>query len=231
MTTVLSKAIADRRRKRELLSIPQGAGGFYLRLTRHPDTAGRTASSGRGTSRHRPDISSLSKKAGNVLVTGLLISTLIMAGLVFGGSMVPALFGLKTMVVTSGSMAPAIHAGDAALVKTTQAELIGEGDVITYRSPGGQGMTTHRVMAVTEIDGTTYFQTKGDFNRTPDPNLTPSEAVYGKVVLVVPKFGLLLSFSATPLGKLLLIGVPLVLLMGKELGGWLRPKKPVPASG
>ena len=42
------------------------------------------------------------------------------------------------------------------------------------------------------------------------------------------KFGLLLSFSTRPLGKLLLFGIPLVLLMGKELGGWLRPKTPVP---
>ena len=228
MTTVLSRALARRRPEGEFLSIPQGAGGFHLRLARHPDTGARTASSGTGTSRHRPDINSLSKKTANVLVTGLLISTLIAAGLVFGGSTVPFLFGKKTMVVTSGSMEPAIGVGDAAIISPTAAEAPEVGDVITYNSVDGQGMTTHRVMAVSEIDGTTYFQTKGDFNRTPDPNLTPSEAVHGKVVLVVPKFGLLLSFSATPLGKLLLIGVPLTLLMGKELGGWLRPRKPVP---
>ena len=175
-----------------------------------------------------PGVARQLKRLGNAILGSMLFATISAAVLMFAGSTIPALLGMKTAVVTSGSMEPTIGVGDAAIIRSIAAEVPQVGDVITYGSLGGQGITTHRVMAVLEIDGTTYFQTKGDFNRTPDPNLTPSEAVHGKVALVLPKFGLLLTFSARPLGKLLLVGVPLILLIHKELGGWLRPKKPVP---
>lgn len=169
------------------------------------------------------------KTVGKILLRALLISTVITAALVFGTTTIPAVLGLKTMVVTSGSMEPAIRAGDATIIRTTPVDSLRVGDVITYGSVGGEGMTTHRIIAISEIDGTTFFQTKGDFNNTPDPNLTPTGAVYGRVVVTLPKLGRLLFFSATALGKLLVIGTPLLILMASEFKGLPRPRKPTPA--
>ena len=55
-------------------------------------------------------------RAVKVLVNGLFISTIVMVALVFGSSALPALFGYNTMVVTSGSMEPAIRVGIIYLV-------------------------------------------------------------------------------------------------------------------
>lgn len=139
---------------------------------------------------------------------------------------VPALLGLKDMIVTSGSMEPAMSAGDVAMIRPLHAEPIQVGDLITFRTWSASGMTTHRVIAIKSIDGHAYFQTKGDANNSPDADLVPGEAVFGKVVWVEPKVGYLLVFGTTMWGKALMIILPLVLALVLE--GWdlLRPKKP-----
>ena len=148
--------------------------------------------------RYDPDVARHLKRLGNALLGSMLFVAIGAVSLMFAGSTIPALLGMKTTVVTGGSMQPMIGVGDAAIIRSIAPELVQVGDVITYGSPGGQGMTTHRVMAVLEIDGTTYLQTKGDFNRTPDPNLTPSEAIHGRVALVLPKFDSLVKSLCRP---------------------------------
>ena len=86
-------------------------------------------------------------------------------------------------------------------------------------------MITHRVMGIEEIDGITYFQTKGDANPAPDPDLTPAEAAYGKVTLTLPRWGYVLTFAPTVWGKLLLIGLPLLILVWQEVHQLLRMGK------
>jgi signal peptidase len=159
-------------------------------------------------------------RAVRVLVSGLFISTILMAALVFGSSSLPALLGYNTMVVTSGSMEPAIRVGDAVLMRPPSPGAIRDGDVITFKPFGSLGLVTHRVVATSEIEGDTYFQTQGDANATPDPDLTSAEAVFGKVALTLPKMGFLLHFAATPRGKMLMIALPLFVLMVREVRGY-----------
>ena len=147
---------------------------------------------------NQPDVARQLKRLGNALLRFMFLATIGAVILVFAGSTIPALLGMKTTVVTSGSMEPAIGVGDAAYIRSVAAEVPQVGDVITYGSLGGLGMTTHRVMAILEIDGTTYFQTKGDFNRTPDPNLTPADAVHGRSTWSCPS---LASFSPSQPGR------------------------------
>ncbi|MEK7777403.1 MAG: signal peptidase I [Chloroflexota bacterium] len=168
------------------------------------------------------------------LVRALLISSTLMAAVVFAGASGPALLGFKTMLVTSGSMEPTIHTGDAVVLRPTPSESIASsfrdgfvriGDVVTFTPYGAAGMVTHRVIAVKALQGETYFQTKGDANKTPDANLANAGAVYGKVAFRLPKFGYLVHFAATPLGKTVLIILPMIVLMSKEVRNMLGARK------
>lgn len=153
-------------------------------------------------------------KAG---MTALLVGSTALALLIFASSAVPVMFGHKTMVVSSGSMAPAIMTGDAVLIKPAPSYSAKVGDVITFVTLSGRGLTTHRVAGIFPIGGETYFQTKGDANSSPDPDLTHVGAVVGTVRFVMPKAGYLLHFGASPFGKLLILAIPLVLLLIQEV--------------
>ncbi len=170
-------------------------------------------------------------RAVRLLVSGLFMSTILMAALVFGSASLPALLGYNTMVVTSGSMEPAIRVGDAVMMRPPSPGEVRIGDVITFKPFGSLGLVTHRVVATSEIEGNLYFQTQGDANATPDPDLTSAEAVFGKVALTLPKMGFLLHFAATPRGKMLMIALPLLVLMVREVRGYFSNTKPDPAQG
>ena len=115
-----------------------------------------------------------------------------------------------------------IGAGDTVLIRPLTSQSISVGDVITYKNVAGQGMVTHRVVAIKEIKDRTYLQTKGDANDAPDPNLVPADAPYGKVALNLPKAGYLIHFASTLWGKLLLFGLPVVFLVAKEVQALLK---------
>ncbi len=156
-------------------------------------------------------------------LNGAFITATLAAVLLFAGTLVPTMLGYKTMIVTSGSMEPTIHVGDAILIAEGNAPgSLGVDDVVTFNDGGTSGMVTHRIRQVKDIQGRQHFQTKGDANVTADPNLVPIEAVYGKSVFRLPKFGYLLNFAGTSKGKLFLIVFPLVFLMAKELLGLLK---------
>ncbi len=170
-------------------------------------------------------------RAVGALVSGLFISTILMAALVFGSSSVPALLGYNTMVVTSGSMEPAIRVGDAVMMRPPSPGEIRDGDVITFKPFGSLGLVTHRVVATSEIEGNLYLQTQGDANATPDPDLTSADAVFGKVALTLPKMGFLLHFATTPRGKMLMIALPLFILVVREFRGYFSRTDPEATQG
>lgn len=161
----------------------------------------------------RPSGGRLTRPLVNVILAISVLLALVMSA----SAALPVLFGLKDMIVVGGSMEPAVSVGDLAMIKPVFPESIQAGDLITFRAPGASGMTTHRVVASKEIEGTTYFQTKGDANATADPNLVPADAVYGKLTLVEPKVGYLLLFGTTFWGKLMMIMLPLSLVLAVEI--------------
>jgi signal peptidase len=154
-----------------------------------------------------------------MLIGGLLTCSVVVASLVFLSASIPAMLGFKVMIVTSGSMTPAISVGDAVLVEQVSPEAIEVGDVITFRMRNGGGMNTHRVLMAKEIQGRTYLQTQGDANPVPDPDLVPLDAVYGRVSLRLPKAGYLLSLLSMVWGRVLIIGLPMMILAVQEVSG------------
>ena len=163
-------------------------------------------------SRYAPGMSRRVKGILVGLVHVLLLLGVLVAFMVLLNPLL-ALFGLQAVGVASGSMEPSIRVGDALLVrKLNDGSSIVAGDVITYRNVNIEGLITHRVKAVKEIQGVTYYQTQGDANATPDPDLTAAQSVYGKKVLTLPKVGYLFHFFTTPWALLLAVALLLILI-------------------
>ncbi|MBW3662519.1 MAG: signal peptidase I [Actinobacteria bacterium] len=125
--------------------------------------------------------------------------------------------GARAMIVLSGSMEPVLSAGDAAIIRDVPPEDLRVGDVITYYGIGeDKGLTTHRIIDLVPLDGGLHFQTQGDANRTPDPNLAPASNVVGRYDGVIPHGGRLLLLMSRPVAKIVLVALPaLVLLIGE----------------
>ncbi len=99
-------------------------------------------------------------------------------------------FDYSIFEVQTGSMSGEIEAGDWVVVKTTSD--IELNDVITFKQ--GDEFTTHRVI---EKYNDTYV-TKGDVNNSKDEPITDDDIV-GKVVKVLPHFGILRKTLFNPL--------------------------------
>ncbi len=149
---------------------------------------------------------------GGLQVASALALLIIIAVLLAGT--VPSLFGYESFVVYSGSMEPAIGVGDLAVVAPVRPDQLMVGDVITYRTPQRPDVVvTHRLVGIAVDDqGRFSFQTKGDANDAVDQVLVEQGAVLGRVAYSIPKLGYLVEFSRRAEGKVLLIGIPGLLL-------------------
>jgi signal peptidase len=89
-------------------------------------------------------------------------------------------------VVISGSMEPNMSKGSMIIV-VPRSEYH-QGDIINFSAPV-IGNNTHRIVGEVEMDGVTYFVTKGDAFEEPDRTLVPVEKIRGKVEMIFPYLG------------------------------------------
>ncbi|MBT3942349.1 MAG: signal peptidase I [Chloroflexi bacterium] len=158
------------------------------------------------------------RSIARTMVFMAMAATLSVSVLVTASTFVPSLFGLKTMVVTSGSMQPYLDPGDVALVRKAHADEVVLGDAISFYRPDGHGLVTHRVIDIKVIDGVLYFQTQGDNNFAPDVNLAPANALFGIVDGRLPKIGFLLQrVTSDKLIRLLTLSIPVMVIAIQEL--------------
>ena len=128
----------------------------------------------------------------------------------------PELFGTTPMVVLSGSMSgdaeDHIEAGDMILIKKVNPYDLTVGDVIAFKS--GESIITHRIVeiATSDDDEIISFTTKGDANNTEDITPVASEHVIGIVKSRIPLIGNIVIFMHKPLGMILFVVCPLLLL-------------------
>lgn len=125
-------------------------------------------------------------------------------------------FGWRVDTVFSGSMEPELKVGGVAVTRPVEAGDIKVGDIITFHSPLSEKVTSHRVIAVDD-DSSSHFQTKGDANEDADPFVVPAQNVVGKVCFHIPYFGYAAQFVRTPLGLLLTLCLPGLIIMGMEV--------------
>lgn len=127
-------------------------------------------------------------------------------------SALPIPGGIKTFVVQSGSMEPAIGTGSVVVVKPF--ETYAKGDVITF-GPRSKTKppTTHRIIEVKE-DGN--FVTKGDANTDEDIRAVSRYEVIGKVLFSVPLLGYAVATAQKPWGFMVIVVIPAVLIIWEE---------------
>lgn len=99
---------------------------------------------------------------------------------------VPRALGWHSIVLTSGSMAPALDAGDVMLASPYDGRGLQPGAVIVFDDPARHGRLTHRVVGINP-DGT--YATKGDANAVADSTPVAPAAIRGVGRIVVPRIG------------------------------------------
>lgn len=143
----------------------------------------------------------------------------------------PRLAGIKTYVVISGSMEPAIPVGSMVYSKEVDPKTLETGDVIVfYNSKAGQGDAgtediipiTHRVVLNDTKAG--EITTKGDANEQADIFKVTYLNVEGKVIFHIPQLGYLAAPLSSTMGK---IAIALIILAGyllTEVGSSIRKR-------
>lgn len=125
--------------------------------------------------------------------------------------------GMRTMIVLSGSMEPAFQAGDAVVVQQTDPTDVRVGDMIAFTGYGTDHLTTHRVISLHDVQGELHFRTQGDANPDPDANLAPAGGLHGTVRMVLPHAGRILATMTGRWGKLMILGLPALILVAGQL--------------
>lgn len=122
--------------------------------------------------------------------------------------------GIRSFVVVSGSMQPAIKVGS--IVITQPGGSYQTGDVIAFDNKAQQTVTHRIVETVNSEDGLSY-RLKGDANQIADGDLVSQKDVVGKVIFTLPYFGRFVQFLRTPPGFIGLIIVPSLLFIIWEI--------------
>lgn len=127
---------------------------------------------------------------------------------------VPSVFGYKPFMVLSGSMESEILKGDLIITKIVDPETLKVDDIIAFRDNEGT-VTTHRIIDIVEIEGVTYFVTKGDNNNSQDQNLVEFEDVEGIYIKRIPGIGNAMNSLADPNTIIIVVlGVTVIFAVG-----------------
>lgn len=122
----------------------------------------------------------LSRLLLNTIATFILVIAIGLSVL----ATLPVLGGYRSVVVSSGSMEPAIHTADVVVTGSPETNQVGVGSVIDYQTANGT-----RIHRVIEVQDSGYV-TQGDANPTPDSEVPTTSDVLGVGLYVVPLVGL-----------------------------------------
>lgn len=156
-------------------------------------------------------------------------TTLGRAGAAFAAAIVIALVaplavGGRPYTVLSGSMEPAIGAGDVVVGFRARPEDVRRGDVVTFKDPAAADrLITHRVRAVSVRGSNVVFRTKGDAVSATERWQVSRGATLSEVRYRIPEIGRLALLAREPAGLVLLVLAPLALLGIQELRRIWRP--------
>jgi signal peptidase I len=163
------------------------------------------------------------RRLGSALATALCAACLGLAGLM----LLPGFFGYQRYVITSGSMTGTYDRGSVVFDEVVPVTDLQVGDVITYAPPPGSGPSgriTHRIVWIgSDQFGRPALRTKGDANDAADPwTFTLDGAEQARVSFHVPYVGYVLSLLAIREVRMLVIGLPALLIAFAVLAGFRR---------
>lgn len=124
------------------------------------------------------------------------------------------IFGHSLYAVLSDSMKPEFQAGDIIISKKVDVNTLEVGDIITYYSNDpSQTVVTHKIVRFEEKNNKTYIVTKGINSQNEDSYLVNPANVLGLYKFSLPKAGFVFQFIRKPLGFILVIIIPLLILL------------------
>jgi signal peptidase I len=121
--------------------------------------------------------------------------------------------GHRVLVVRSGSMSPAIEAGDIVVTTMVGPSEMEVGDVVTFRDPSrSQELVTHRAMAIERASPKVQFITKGDANTGTEQWDIDSDGKLGRLWFRIPNAGYALAWIGDPRVRAALLAVGAMIL-------------------
>jgi len=168
-----------------------------------------------------------------VWLATLLVWVALGAGAVLGAAVAgPIALGWRPLAVLSGSMAPTLHTGDEIVVRPVAPVALRVGDVVTFNDPSrGHELVTHRVRNL-RVEGTTvHVVTRGDANSGSERWSVGARGRVGRVAYRIPKLGYVTVAAGTPLGRILFVVVPALLLGVSEIRRVWRPREGLKSDG
>jgi len=153
------------------------------------------------------------QRLGTALATALCAVCLSLAGLM----LLPGLLGYQRYVITSGSMTGTYDRGSIVFDDVVPVSDLRVGDAITNTPPTGSGPTgriTHRIVWIgSDQFGRPALRTQGDANESADPwTFTLDGQSQARVAFHVPYVGYVLSALAIRQARMLLIGLPALVI-------------------
>ena len=152
-----------------------------------------------------------------VRIYAFLRSGILSLGAVVGVACIAAfavslLFGVRPLVVISGSMEPTIPVGSVVFSAQVSAGELKEGSIATVERPRNLGLVTHRVVKSVEPASGVYELTlKGDANAQEDPEPYTVQTA-GKYVWHVVGLGYIASFLQSQDGMIFALAAGLLVL-------------------
>lgn len=149
------------------------------------------------------------------------------------------------IAVPTGSMVPALHIGDLAIVRPITAAQVRVGEIIVVHLPPSiqqfyhyPPSVIHRIIRITHQNGHEAFRTKGDANPYPDPYVVEPSYVRGIVVHAYRYWGYPILFLHSIQGRLFLLATLMVAVANAVWQQWEQRKRaqgpstrPVPSGG
>lgn len=128
-----------------------------------------------------------------------------------------SIFGCKLYVVLSDSMSDTFQAGDIVVSKVRDDYTdLQEGDIITFTSSSAEsyGETiTHKIRRKTVRNGQVEYITYGTTTGVDDSAAVSVDRIHGVYAFRLPKLGYFFNFMRTPLGYVVVIGVPFLIII------------------
>ena len=175
---------------REMRSIPEDAG---LRESRcAPDDEQPCGDRNKNRNKKSGILTVISDTLFSLAILMILLTALFTGA---EGGAPRVIFGYSYFTVLSPSMQDEIPQGSFILVKHVDPRVLETGDNITYMADRTTSVT-HKIVGIYEnynSSGARGFQTQGVNNASPDRDIVYEAYVVGKVVLVIPIAGTILS--------------------------------------
>ena len=169
------------------------------------------------------------KKILSIIALIILIPIFLVSGVILINSYVhpdkvPSFMGWKPFIVLSGSMETQISVGDIVVVKEVDTKDLKKGDIIAFKN--NDIVITHRIDdVIIDETGNKKYVTKGDNNNTQDEGYVLPEQIEGVFQFKVSRLGNLAIFIQTPVGMIVCLSVPILLLVIIEVSDSKKNKE------